>query len=289
MSAALRIACKGLTSHEQGLLTQQLKMLKGRTAQSWVYVEDTDQVELLIVRDHDEYGQCAQVQRRIGAHLQPACAIEWPLRLFGLLELLAEYEKQPQPDNEAIAGLCEQLAALSVHRFYHVGDELIVVPRDDLVLTRCSDFASTLQYLAAFRGDPEPYEMTALGEGCQFTQRFSFRSLLWSLALMRGEQLGGDFRVADMVFRLDAWPLLNEWQSSPALVRMAALFTRQFASIERGVAFSGASRQQVQAFLFACKCCGIGLQTRVQRQGVSAPVAVEKTLLQRLRLRLGLG
>lgn len=289
MSAVLRIACKGLTSHEQGLLTQQLKMLKGRTAQSWVYVGESDHAELLILRGRDEHDERAQVQLRIGAQLQPAHAIEWPLRLFGLLELLVDYEKQPQPGEVAVAELCERLAALSAERLYRVGDDLIIVPRDDLVLTRQPDFASALQCLAAVGGDPEPLALVPLGELSQFPQRFSFKSLLWSLALVRGEQVGGDFRAHDATFRLGAWPLLSEWQSSPPLLRLAALYTRQFASIERGVAFSGASREQVQAFLFACKCCGMGLDARVERQDVAVAAPAEKTLLQRLRMRLGLG
>lgn len=288
MPAALRIACKGLTSHEQGLLTQQLKMLKGRTAQPWVYVGESDHAELLIVRSRDEHHERAQVQQRAGARLEAPRPIEWPLRLFGLLELLVEYEKQPQP-GAAVTDLCEQLAGLSAESLYRVGDELIIVPADDLVLTRHADFDSALQCLAAAGADLEPEARVPLGEFSRFPHRFSFKSLLWSLALVRGERVGGDLRATDATFRLAAWPLLSEWQSSPPLLRLAALYTRQFASIERGVAFSGASREQVQAFLFACKCCGIGLEARVERQDVPLAAPAEKTLLQRLRMRLGLG
>ncbi|UCJ17099.1 hypothetical protein K5Q02_01465 [Pseudomonas sp. MM211] len=271
------------------MLTQQLKMLKGRTAQPWVYVGESDQAELLIVRSRDEHDERAQVHQRVGAQLEPARSIEWPLRLFGLLELLVEYEKQPQLGEAAVVELCEQLAGLSAESLYRISDTLIIVPRDDLVLTRHADFDAALQCLAAAGADLKPEVLVPLGELSQFPQRFSFKSLLWSLALVRGERVGGDLRATDATFRLGAWPLLSEWQSSPPLLRLAALYTRQFASIERGVAFSGASREQVQAFLFACKCCGIGLEAQVERQAVPVAAPAEKTLLQRLRLRLGLG
>lgn len=289
MDFALRIACKGLTSHEQGLLSQQLKMLKGRTAHTWIYVGESDHAELRILRRQGDHEERAYVQQRIGAQVQPTRAVEWPLRLFGLLELLVEYEKQPQPGDAPVAGLCEQLASMAAGSLYRLDEDLVIMPGGDLVLTRHADFDATLQRLAVLSTVPAPETLVPLGEFSQFPQRYSFKKLLWSLALAHGERAGGDLCSANATFRLNAWPLLGEWQSSPPLLRLAALYTRQFASIERGVAFSGASREQVRAFLFACKCCGMGLETRMEQQQAAVTAPVEKTLLQRLRMRLGLG
>lgn len=287
MNLVLRIACKGLTSHEQGLLSQQLKMLKGRTAYTWNYVGESEQAELRILRPPDELGGRAQVQHLVDGQLYPACAIEWPLRLFGLLELLVEFEKRPQPEEPPVLGLCEQLAGLSAGSLYRLSDDLIIAPGADLVLTRHDDFEATLQRFSGLVKVSAPEGLVPLSELSQFPIRHSFKKLLWSLALGCGTRVDSELRAANTTFRLKAWPLLGEWQSSPPLLRLAALYTRKFASIERGMAFSGASCEQVQSFLFACKCCGIGLEARVEQQAtVAAPS--ELTLLQRLRMRLGL-
>lgn len=288
MDRVLRIACKGLTSHEQGLLSQQLKMLKGRTAYTWDCVGKSEHAELIILRRLNELGGRAQVQHRVDGQLQSARAIEWPLRLFGLLELLVEYEKRPLPEESPAAELCEQLAGLSAGSLYRSGDDLIIAPGGDLVLTRHDDFVATLQRLSALAAVPAPEGLVPLGGLSEFPLRHSFKKLLWSLALACGAHVGGELRAANTTFRLNAWPLLGEWQSSPSLLRLAALYTRSFASVESGVAFSGANREQVQGFLFACKCCGIGLEAREELQAtVAAPSEI--TLLQRLRMRLGLG
>lgn len=288
MNLVLRIACKGLTSHEQGLLSQQLKMLKGRTAYTWAYVGQREQAELMILRNPDEFGGRAQVYHLVDDRLNPTRTIEWPLRLFGLLELLVEFEKRPQAEERPAVELCEQLAGLSAGSLYRVGDDLIIAPGADLVLSRHDDFETALQRFSGMVMAPAPETLVPVSELSQFPIRHSFKKLLWSLAMRDGPRVDSEFRAPNTTFRLKAWPLLGEWQSSPPLLRLAALYTRKFASIERGMAFSGASCEQVQSFLFACKCCGIGLEARVEQQAtVAAPS--ELTLLQRLRMRLGLG
>lgn len=284
----MRIACEGLSCHEQGLLTQQLRMLSGRTEQSWIQAADSDDADLLIVRGATEREGQAFVQRRVGVRFEPVGRVGWPIRLFVLLELLVAYEKMPRPNEIDGVERCEHLAGLSPLNFYRVGEDVIIFPGKDLVFARTADFDTVLQLLGERRQVPIPEKLVPLDELSLFANCFSFKRLLWSLALRHGEQVGRQWHAASTTFRLGAWPLLSEWQSAPPLLRLAALYTRRFASLERGMTFSGASREQVQAFLFACKCCGLGVEILIEQPVATVEPSPERSLLQRLRQRLGL-
>ena len=283
MDSVQRIVCKGLTAHEQALLVQQLKMLKGRTAYAWACVGDDGEGQLLIQR---ERGDRATVT--LGAGLRRS--IEWPLRMFGLMELLLEHEERvAKVAPPARLQPCEELALLDVRQAHGVSDTLLIVPRDDLVLSRHDNPALVLRELSGALGKLQAQPLSQLGAQPVLAHRHSFKSLLWSLALAQGAPSTGNWQQSSATFHLQAWPLLSEWQSSPAMLRLAALYTRQFASVERGVAFSGASADQVRAFLFACKCCAVGLESRIEVAQPVPAAPAEKSLLQRLRMRLGLG
>lgn len=289
MSAVMRIACEGLTCHEQGVLSQQLRMLSGRTEQSWIQVADSEDADLLIVRGATEREGQAFVQRRVGMRFEPVGRVGWPIRLFVLLDMLVACEKRPRPNEIGGAEHCEHLAGLSPLNFYRVGEDVIIFPGKDLVFARTADFDTVLQLLDETRQVPTAEKLVPLDELSLFAHCFSFKRLLWSLSLRHGEQVGRQWQAESTTFRLGAWPLLGEWQSEPPMLRLAALYTRRFASLERGVTFSGASREQVQAFLFACKCCGLGVETLIEQPAATLRPSSERSLLQRLRQRLGLG
>lgn len=87
----------------------------------------------------------------------------------------------------------------------------------------------------------------------------SLSSVVWSLALREAprEQIAGC--KPDTVFRISHWPQFGLWESDPALLRMAALYSRTPATVTFGATLLGVPGAQVKAFLSACAATGIAI------------------------------
>lgn len=287
-----RISSQGLSDHEQGLLQQQLKMLKGRTRSNWNYVEEGQTAEVVIIRDaanQPDFALGAFNEELIRA--EPA-RIEWPLRLFGLMSLLEDCEHRlpASAATPSAASLGALLAGLKAPALLQHPDYVIaVIPELDQVRVKQHDFATLSHTLGAAVALPEVRsEQTPPGE---LAEIHSLKRLLWAISLTEESAENTAWAQPTQEFRIGKWPLFNEWVSSPKLMRLAALYTRQHASINQGVEFSQASAADIEAFLRACERCGLGLDIR------TAPAAAQlqrqnndsQNLFQRLRNRLGLG
>lgn len=289
IQTVLRLGAFGLDTHEQGLLTQQLKMLKGKTQAEWQFVGEQDKAELVISRDANSNSRASVV---LGAQQSGNSrrVIEWPLRLFGLIELLTEAEKTVGPGTAQAQPrlLSAQLAALEGPAvFEHSTVQIELQPQLDQVHSSCADFEALVATLAQcsssieLRTDPLPPDATP--------HTWSLKRLIWALAL---REQGRALPAAGTLFKIGSWPSFSEWESSPAYLRLAALYSRQQATLEQGQAFSNLSARDVAAFLEACRLCGLGLTTTMpvqQRAPRPKPEPAPSSLLQRLRSRLGLG
>lgn len=287
-----RISSQGLSDHEQGLLQQQLKMLKGRTRGNWNYVEEGQTAEVVIVRDaanQPDFALGAFNSELISA--EPA-RIEWPLRLFGLMSLLEDCEQRlpAAAANAPAASLGALLASVKVPSLLEHPDYLIaVIPELDQVRVKTCDFASLVNTLATAATLPDV--RTSETSPGDMAEIYSLKRLLWAISLNEKSVESTAWAQPTQEFRIGKWPLFNEWVSSPKLMRLAALYTRQHASINHGVEFSQATATDIEAFLRACERCGLGLDIR------TSPSAVQlqrqnndsQNLFQRLRNRLGLG
>lgn len=289
--SVLRLASSGLDVHEQGLLAQQLRMLKGRTQAQWQYVADATGAELSIVRHPGSLPNRALAAFRAANGGKPIDKlIEWPLRLFGLAELLGEYEACYVPRTvQATPLMSERLASLTTPATFILGGQRArLLPEQGRVQCDFPAFETLLAVLA----DEQGVWSADTCEPVSVAADWSLKQVIWALALTETPRNLEGWLARGSTYRILAWPEFGEWRSSASLLRMAALYSRQFASVEQGAAFSLAEPADVVAFLHACEQCGLGLERKAETTAMGEPVAAAQdggSLLQRLRQRLGLG
>jgi len=293
----MRVASIGLNDYEQGLLSQQLKVLAGRTAATWVYMGEAQEADLLIVRDAE---QTPTVGRGLLMHagVPPRRAgdlqLEWPLRMFALLELLLEAEKRLRAVSSTQACAAEQLAGLKQDGWLQLdGRRILLQPRQDRLEAAVGGLDELLDLLQR----PQLDLLAALhldlpqDDSVELPFQASLRSVIWALALRSGAHCGRSWNPDNLLFRLSAWPHFGEWTVSPALLRLAALYTRKPASIASGCRLAGMDETAVRGFLLACELCQVGVTMDYDKTPApqpSSPAAPSGGLLQRLRERLGI-
>lgn len=294
----MRIASIGLNEHEQGLLMQQLKILAGRTAVPWLYMGEAQEADLLIVRNTELVaGAGAALLAYAGRRSSRAgdLFLEWPLRMFALLELLLEAEKRLAVRSCAQATIAEQLAELKQDCWLEIDGCCIVLrPREDHLEAMAGSLDALLDLLQRAPSDLAAAVQLDLPahEGAPLAFQASLRSVVWALALRSGAQCGRNWNPDSLLFRLSAWPHFDEWQTSPALLRLAALYTRKPTSIASGCRLTATDEATVKGFLLACELCQVGLTMDYDKTPAPLPDSATPPaggLLQRLRERLGIG
>lgn len=291
----MRVASIGLNDYEQGLLAQQLKVLAGRTAATWLYMGEAQEADLLIVRDAEQ-APTAGRGLLVHAGIPPSRAgdlqLEWPLRMFALLELLLEAEKRLRAVGSTNACAAEQLAGLKQDGWLQLdGRRILLQPRQDRLAAAVGSLDELLDLLqrpqldllAALHLDLPP------DDGVELPFQASLRSVIWALALRSGAQCGRNWNADSLLFSLSAWPHFGEWEVAPPLLRLAALYTRKPASIVSGCRLAGLDEAAVRGFLLACELCQVGVSMdydKTPAPETAAPPA--GGLLQRLRERLGI-
>lgn len=289
----LRVACQGFGEHEQGLLQQQLKMLRGRTALEWSYSADATGAQLLFVREANQAQGSATAVFKDGRFTLRK-QVEWPLRIFGLYDLLSDCERDlPTASAAPSESLPARLATLTSATFYMHGPlRFVILPHEDRLFSDIAEFDSLLEALRGLPTDLMPAALTAAPGMDVLDQSYSLKRVIWALSL--NEPIAPS-RVVDAsatAYRIGAWPDYGEWESSPALLRLAALYSRQFATVQEGVEFSRAAPEEVVAFLDGCERCGLVVTSRAKEAAAPAPAPTEpipdEGLLSRLRKRLGM-
>lgn len=293
----MRLASIGLNEHEQGLLAQQLKILAGRTAAPWLYMGETREADLVIVRDPERIASAGQeLLAYAGIRLGGAgdLYLDWPLRMFALLELLLEAEKRLAVGSSTQACAAEQLAGLKQDGWLELEGRCIVLqPRQDRLVAAVGSLDELLDLLqhpqldlvAALHLDLPPEDRAAL------PFQASLKSVVWALALRSGAHCGRNWNPDTLLFQLSAWPHFGEWQVSPPLLRLAALYTRKPASIASGCQLAGLDEAAVRGFLLACELCQVGVTMDYDKTPSPLPESAAPPaggLLQLLRERLGI-
>ncbi len=295
----MKLASIGLTAQEQELLEQQLKLLGGRLSAPWIYVGESLDADLLLLR-----GSRLDAPTYRGLAAYPAAAqsrtgdlrLEWPLRMVALRDLLQEAEKRLMVESHGPA-CSEQLAGLKFDGWLEIdGQRIILRPRADQVE---ADVASR-EELVTLLSRPELNVQAMLDLDLPvglpdggLPLRMSLRALIWSLALRSGSHCGRNWNAQGLLFRLAAWPHFDEWEVAPPLLRLAALYSRKAATIETGCQMSGLDETAVKGFLYACELCQVGVSKEYVETRIEPPRPVAAApaggMLQRLRERLGLG
>lgn len=293
----MRLASIGLNEHEQGLLVQQLKILAGRTAAPWLYLGEEQEADLVIVRDTARRTAAGEGLRACAGFRPESAddlALDWPLRMFALLELLLEAERRLAVSHHSQPCVAEQLAGVKQDGWLEIdGRRICLQPRHDRLQAAAGSLAELLDLLqrpqldlgAALRLDLPPEDGAAL------PLETSLKGVVWALALRSGAECGRNWNPDSLQFSLSAWPHFGEWETSPDLLRLAALYTRKPASIASGSQLAAVDADRVRGFLLACELCQVGVTMTYDKTPAPAPEAVASPaggLLQRLRERLGI-
>lgn len=291
----MRLASLGLNEYEQRLLTKQLKVLSGRTAAPWIYVGEVHEAELLIARDPAQVAGAGSVLlAQAGTHPSRAgdLCLEWPPRMFGLLELLLAAEKRLKVGASRRACAAEQLAGLKLDGGLEIdGRRILVGPRQDRLEAEVGSLGELIDLLLRPQLDLVAAFSLDLPKGeVPLPFQASFKSVIWALALRSGAHCGRNWAPHSLQFQLSAWPHFGEWEVAPHLLRLAALYTRKPASIASGCLLAATDEATVIGFLLACELCQVGVTKGYEKapQPLETVVPPAGGLLQRLRERLGI-
>lgn len=292
----MRLASIGFNQHEQGLLARQLKVLVGRTAAPWLYVGEAREADLIIVRDAAgaTEGQGLLAYADSAGGRGGDLRLDWPLRMFALLELLLEAERRLAAGRRSETCVAQQLAALRQEGWLDLaGQRIHLQPDEDRLAATVSDFDALLGVLCCADFDTELALQPGAAPGQAGALPFSatLSQVIWALALRSGASRTRDWDAHRLLFRIASWPHFGEWQVSPPLLRLAALYARQPASIASGCELAAVDEDTVRGFLLACELCRLGLTIHQAETPPPAPQASPArtgSLLQRLRERLGI-
>lgn len=290
------VSCSGCSEHEIHLLKHQIKILQRKTRLNWVYATQTrsSTADLKIQRQAGQ--EIAIATFGSGSTLQ-RFKLGWPLRVQGFLALLERCENSVLMELDAIPlnkAIIEQLDVMKgATQFIHQGSLVRFLPEQDCIQSNLVSFELLLGLL---KESPKP--LTKVPNSALIDtalQRYSMKKVLWALALETKLTPSSTWFEPKAEFQIEAWPLLSEWRTSSSIMRLAALFSRQFCSLDKARRFADVSVEQVASFLHACHCAGIEVNKRLidatPNQTSQAPIndGENKGFLARLRDRLGLG
>ena len=304
------ISSIGLNEYEEGLIQGHLKILNAKTQNSWHYTGTKNNADLVISkRPLSTRARVALLAedgyRKVNDDLY---YLGESLRIFSFLELLLDIEQGKSAANsEHFINQHQTNTAQTLHDFIHnLADSdsfevlahqqpccLMFVEQDEWkaisTLSKNELVDTLISQSVNFRDQCSPLEALSLKN--QGGVRISIKELLWELSVKNPQEHPTDTGL----FKLSSWPLLGSWYTEPFMMRLAALYSRKFASVDDGVRFTGASAGQVQAFLTACQLCDLGVERRnsVDHQKPEAqrqlqPASANRSLLKKLRKKLGM-
>lgn len=292
------LATRGLAKHESDLVAQQLKMLKNRTQYAWCFTLDPEAANAVITKSSSVDNPQGELSIPNLDFKKTDARVDWPIRLFGLLDILYVAEKHlvdnissssQQGTMIRAATLAQRFASLKeVTLVESAGLMYLIDPQQDKVWADSDDchvLASRLckAGVAHFNAKSDP--AMPVGEHC-----VSFKALLWSLALrekplaVRGWDLNRD------QFQLSSWPLFSFWEKDSALIKLAALYSRAPTSLQRGVELTAFDSSYIAAFIHACEICQLGVKVTFGEKEVATPRSrhTPNSLFSFLRRKLGI-
>ena len=302
------VSSVGLNTYEEGLIQGHLKVLNTKTRDVWRYIGIGTDADLVIVKKSNVISDGSKVAvlaedgfRKAGENLY---YLGETLRIFSFLELLLDIEN----NSSAMMSLPELINTNSnASTIYEFCNTSPVTETFDIKLNGesvCQALFEQDQWktvsslvksdlISRLASGNIQFEQAAASIHQNGSTTLSIRELLWELG-------NCDFSSplpSSNVYRISSWPLLGAWYTAPYMSRLSALYGKRFASIEEGVRFSGATPEQVQAFLIACELCNLGLQKRTAEKSSSdhqaqtstpSTTSVTKGLLYGLRKKLGM-
>lgn len=265
-----KIALLGFEEYEEKLFVQQLKTVRKHTNSDWVYQPSSHISDYVI-----EHGKTANKAFIYKVDEQPIKhEIDWPVRLFGLLEVLKKYEessKKPDIKNNiklaTANSFIEHISKINDKFYFSIENSNVFIDKGkNQVLTNLQSFdellnliykIESLQSLNSYSYSSDP-EFT----GIQLNYTGTFKNLIWSLFLSYKKTLKQNWLETSNLFKIDSWPLSSEFKSTASLLRLSAVFTRQYTSIAQAAEFAEVSEINVINFLQACEATGVTIHIK---------------------------
>lgn len=309
------ISCKGLSTYEQGLVQEQIRILHGRTNQLWKFDANRDDFDVIISRSPLEVPAWA-IQILAGNEEAPLnqnrIRSEWPLRIVGLLDILNECEKRlptlakahgsaRQPQEQLFSELVSESAG------HLLDNQMLVLETGDFECFILNDGDNGLTLFSGF--ETTPLLATLLEAGSAKLrlriqerneamplplQSMPLQAFLWELA-WREPVIDSHLQdTTNTTFHIQQWPMLGLWYTEPPMFQLAALFGRKFETLENGARASGMPLKKVASFIHACEVTGLGVErhqqvtTPLNNQHNKAQQHGAMSMLANLRAKLGL-
>jgi len=262
---SLRLTTFGFGGAESELLQAQLKMLNQRTSSLWSFVANDAIADVGIFHGERPPVGFNGVKVNTGARgPEFDLQIEWPIRLFKLLELLETTERLRGRKASPVETSPAQRLSTAEGGF-HLGALTIFIDSSrELISANCSSENELLAALATSEWQPantvDPQALPTY---------FDRKTILWSLALKETSAeitIQGD---RGYRFKLGQWPAFGQWETQPWMLRAAALYAREPSTVRQGALVTNQAETTIASFLGACDLCNLGLKTEAPMQIVS--------------------
>ncbi|WP_221799237.1 hypothetical protein [Oceanobacter mangrovi] len=317
----LSVKTFGFTPYEVELIKEQIRVTSNKTTGQWSFEGEGTDADLVLARVPCQ-GQ-HKVQVPLYGFPLPAdrrqqdvvyLKSEWPLRIFGLLEIFRQAESvctartslpASKPAESAELPATIQLAQQAAR--IKDGQSLSVEAADNRCYVRLFDgqrlvlsnlpietLASRLVAANSLRFESVKHIDS------QYRTVTPLKSLLWSMQLQQPVSANDIDNWNNKTHRLLAWPALGQYKTSSFMFRLCTLLTKQSTSIQNAARLANTSEDNVVRFLTACQLVGTpisstesparGLPDLAPKMTVNRPVTPpaeqQLSLLQSLRNKL---
>lgn len=298
------IALLGFAEYEEGLFIQQLKTVRKHTDIMWCHQADISQCDYVI--EHDLDSKQAVIYKK--DHQSFKTHLEWPVRLFGLLDALKIYEEHDVvqsvscKENVSFMQFLKHITQTTVGCYFNEhGFKFLFDADTAVVYSNAGCFNQLVSHLLSADTISQLYFYTHDSDAVEIKQQCSLvvskKKLIWALLTAYKKVIHTDLELPNCQFKLKTWPIAADYSSTPGMLRLAAIFTRQYTTVKQAAEFAKVLEIDVIAFLQACQTTGIQLETeRVSAINKGAQVSAVSEVLEykvsgfvaRLRTKLGI-
>ncbi len=307
---ALILGTYGFSPYERKLIQEQLKVIDSKVACQWMYAGETTEAALLLAKKPCHKGtQAVQVRlykpvdKNSESRQTHYIDAEWPLRIFGLLDIVQQTEKIINNNSATQSGtattnetaaLIKKLTALkSGNAIYQLNNQLLAALTEE---NRRTFIYSRLPVSAlgdALRKNKHIEIGNAVDNATQLPHKYPLIALLWDLELEADVPASDLSQWEQRRYSLGQWPDFKWLRTGDNVLRLSAAFTKRPLSIQEAATLLKIEPGAVIRFLKACTTVGLRI-TDTRIRGAQARLAAspneqqgkQLSLLSSLRKRL---
>lgn len=309
LKRTMKYTCIGLSEADRSLVQKQFGVLKNKLANDWVFSSTASHYDLILLKGRElPKSVSGTMVAVIDAPIrnENEIPLEWPVRIFDLLELITRVEasgkrknaKYTQASSFSFANMVKEYLSENTQPLIvalNADDYICIDPsREKVLMTHTKTLDALKSVLALEEAQVKTLSSDHLNQ-ISWKIAKPLKSFIWSLALRENALDIYGWDINRYSFQIKRFPSLGEWESSPFMLRLASLYTRRDCTIQLAMNFCKIEANEVATFLHACNMIDAGLITKsVQPRPVSQAAATNaenaakyNSLFGQVRSKLG--